>query len=287
MTTLAERVLVAHHRLIAAGLHRNEAELDAEVLARHALGWNRTTFLMRRPEPPPPTFDVCYDLLVERRCQREPVAQIIGVREFWGLEIEVSRDVLVPRPETELLVETTLNFLKDRTGPWRIADVGTGSACLAIALALEFPKAQIAATDISQTALAVAQRNVATYGLTTRVSCHLTNFLDGLSGPFDLIVSNPPYVPDQDIETLAPEIRFFEPLTALAGGPDGLDPARTIAAGAVSRLHPEGWLVMEIGAGQSPSINAIALQAGIQLVSVYPDIQGTPRAAVMRHAQQR
>lgn len=282
--TLAARVSVAQRRLAAAGLNEHDAELDAEVLARHALGWERATYLLRCPEPPPPAFDTCYDLLVERRCQREPVAQITGFREFWGLDIEVSRDVLVPRPETELLVETALRLLKKRTAAWRIADVGTGSGCLAIALAQEFPRSQVTATETSRPALVVARRNVAAHDVASRVSFHLTSFLDGLAGPYDLIVSNPPYVPDQDVTTLAPEVSLYEPAAALAGGPDGLDPARALVPAAASKLHAGGWLVMEIGAGQSDEVDTIALHSRIPLIAIYPDLQGIPRVAVMRRS---
>ena len=280
--TLAARVSVAQRRLAAAGLNEHDAELDAEVLARHALGWERATYLLRCPEPPPPAFVTCYDLLIERRCQREPVAQITGFKEFWGLDIEVSRDVLVPRPETELLVETALRLLKNRTAAWRIADVGTGSGCLAIALAQEFPRSQVTATETSRPALVVARRNVTAHDVATRVSFHLTSFLDGLAGPYDLIVSNPPYVPDQDLTTLAPEVSLYEPAAALAGGPDGLDPARALVPAAASKLHAGGWLVMEIGTGQSEEVDTIALHSRIPIIAIHPDLQGIPRVAVMR-----
>ena len=283
MVTLAKQVSLACHRLAAAGLDEHDARFDAEVLARHALGWDRAAYLTRCPEPAPSAFGAHYSLLIERRCRREPVAQIIGFREFWGLEMKVSRDVLIPRPETELLVETALGLLKDKTAEWRIAEVGTGSGCLAIALAMEFPQAVISATEISPPALGVAQRNAVAHNVATRVSFHLTSFLNGLAGPYDLIVSNPPYIPDRDLATLAPEISLYEPVTALAGGPDGLDPARKLVPAAASRLKAGGWLIMEIGASQSKAINGIALHSGISLIKVCPDLQKVSRVAVMRH----
>jgi release factor glutamine methyltransferase len=283
VVTLAKQVSLACRRLAAAGLDEHDARFDAEVLARHALGWNQAAYLTRCPEPPPAAFGAYYSRLIERRCQREPVAQIIGFREFWGLEIKVSRDVLIPRPETELLVETALKLLKDKTAEWRIADIGTGSGCLAIALAIEFPHAHISATETSPAALGVAQLNAAAHDVATRVSFHQTSFLDGLSGPYDLIVSNPPYVPDRDLATLAPEVSLYEPVTALAGGPDGLTPARKLVPAAASRLKAGGWLVMEIGAGQSEAINGIALHSGMPLIEICPDLQELSRVAVMRH----
>ena len=283
MATLAKQVSLACHRLAAAGLNEHDARFDAEVLARHALVWDRAAYLTRRHEPPPSAFGAYYNLLIERRCLREPVAQIIGFREFWGLEIQVSRDVLIPRPETELLVETALGLLKGKTAEWHIADVGTGSGCLAIALAMEFPQARISATEISPRALVVAQRNAVTHNVATRVSFHLTNFLDGLAGPYDLIVSNPPYVPNRDLATLAPEVSLYEPVAALAGGPDGLDPARKLVPAAAARLKAGGWLVMEIGAGQSKAISGIALHSRIPLIKIRPDLQEISRVVVMRH----
>lgn len=285
--TLAERVAEAARRLAEADIDARDAAFDAEVLARHALGWGRATYLARWREPPPTGFEEPFESLVARRYRREPVARITGRREFWGLVFEVAPAVLVPRPESELLVETALARLGDRTAQWEIADVGTGSGCLAIALARELPRARVTATDICQDALAVARRNAARHGAADRVTFQHTDLLDGLPGPFDLIVSNPPYVPDGVIGTLAPEVRRHEPATALQGGPDGLDTVRRLVAVATDRLRPGGWLVMEVGAGQSGDAAAIAQRAGLQVVDVRPDLQGIPRAVVMQPEGER
>ena len=285
--TLAERVSEAGRRLAAAGIDARDAAFDAEVLARRALGWGRATYLARWREPAPPTFGDRFERLIARRCRREPVARITGRREFWGLDIEVTPAVLVPRPESELLVETALARLGDRTARWAVADVGTGSGCLAIALARELPRARVAATDISPEALAVAQRNAARHGAADRVTFHQADLLDGLPGPFDLIVSNPPYVPDAVIDTLAPEVSRHEPAAALRGGPDGLDTARRLVAAAAGRLRAGGWLVMEIGAGQSGDAADLARGAGMRTVAVHPDLQGIPRAVVMQPDPER
>ena len=216
-STLTTRVSAACRRLIAAGIDERAVALDAEVLARHALGWDRARYLTRARDPVPPVFDERFAPLVERRCRREPVAYITGSREFWGLDIAVTPDVLIPRPESELLVETAVALLANPTAPWDVADIGTGSGCLAIALSGELRRARITATDSSSTALGVARRNAIRHGVADRVSFHDTRGLNGLPGPYDLIVSNPPYVPEPEMATLAPEIARYEPISALCG----------------------------------------------------------------------
>ena len=285
--TLAERVSEAGKRLAEAGIDAPDAPFDAEVLTRHALGWDRATYLARRREPAPPGFEDRFGPLVARRCGREPVARITGRREFWGLDFQVTPAVLVPRPESELLVETALARLGDRAARWTVADVGTGSGCLAIALARELPRARVTATDICPEALAVARRNATRHGTAERVAFHRADLLEGLPGPFDLIVSNPPYIPDAVIGTLAPEVRDHEPAAALCGGPDGLDIVRRLAAAAASRLRAGGWLVMEIGAGQSAAAGDIGRGAGLRTVAAHADLQGIPRAVVMQAGPER
>ena len=273
----------ARHRLVAAGIDGRDVALDTEVLARHALGWDRARYLARTRDPVPPAFDERFEPLVERRCRREPVAQITGWREFWGLDITVTPDVLIPRPESELLVETAVALFVDSAAPWDLADVGTGSGCLAVALAWAFPRARVTATDISPAALAVARRNATRHGVADRVSLHDTRGLHGLPGPYDLIVSNPPYVPKPEMARLAPEVTRYEPPSALCGGPDGLDTARELVAEAVSRLRPGAWLVMEIGAGQEAAVTeVVAGQPELSLVEIRKDLQGIPRATVIR-----
>ena len=283
--TLEARLSAARRRLAAAGIDERDVALDAEVLARHALGWDRARYLTRARDPVPPRFDERFDPLVERRCRREPVAQITGSREFWGLDFAVTPDVLIPRPESELLVETALALLVDRAAPWDVADVGTGSGCLAVALARELRRAQVTATDPSSAALAVAQRNATRHGVADRISFHDTRGLDGRPGPYDLVVSNPPYVPAPEMARLAPEVARYEPTSALCGGPDGLDTARELVPAAVSRLRPGAWLVMEIGAGQDAAVTeVVARQPALALVEIRADLRGIPRAAVMRRA---
>jgi len=282
VVTIATHLTTARRRLIGAGLEPTDAAFDVEVLARQALGWSRATFLTHVREPAPPEFAGRFDPLVARRCRREPVSQIIGHREFWGLEIEVSSEVLTPRPESELVIETTLTQLVPRSGPWRIADIGTGSGCLAIALARELPQAEIVATDVSPEALEIARRNLHRHRCADRVTLHHTSFLDGLSGPFDVIVSNPPYIRTDDAPSLAPEVREYEPSAALFGGQDGLDPARSLIPSAAARLNQGGYLVMEIGKEQSQAVDAMGQQTGMMVSQLRRDLQGIPRVVVMR-----
>ena len=206
-----------------------------------------------------------------------------GRGSFWGLDIAVTRDVLIPRPESELLVETAVALLVDRAAAWDVADVGTGSGCLAVALAREFRHARVTATDIAPAALVVAQRNATRHGVASRIRFHGRRGLDGLSGPYDLIVSNPPYVPEPDMAKLAPEVAGHEPASALCGGPDGLDPARELMPAVVARLRSGACLVMEIGAGQGAAVTEIVTRhPELTLVEIRPDLRDIPRVAVIR-----
>ncbi len=287
MATLRDWVSVASRRLVQAGIQPRDAAFDVEVLARHALGWTRAQWLSRvRDELPgaPGHFSALVDPLIERRYRREPVAHITGVREFWGLDMTVTADVLSPRPETELLVEIALSKLLPRSAPWAIADVGTGSGCLAVALARELPQARLTATDLSAAALTVAERNAQRHGVQASIAFRETRFLDGFPGPYDLIVSNPPYIPEHARTTLAPEVARYEPAVALFGGKDGLDPVRALLPIAAVSLRPGGWLVMEIGVGHSEEVRQLASEALLSVEEIRPDLKGIPRAVVMRHA---
>jgi release factor glutamine methyltransferase len=285
MATLRDWVSAASDTLTANGIDARDAAFDVEVLARHVLGWTRAQWMSRLGDPlPGPTgsFAALVEPLLARRSRREPVAQITGSREFWGLEFAVTSDVLSPRPETEILMEHALDRMVPHDRPWAIVDVGTGSGCLAIALARELKSARVVATDISRAALTVAQGNAVRHGVADRITFHKARFLDGVPGPYDLVVSNPPYIPDGALATLAPEVADHEPRAALSGGRDGLDPARALLPAASANLSEGGWIVMEIGAGQSDEIRRIAGQTGVTVVEIAPDLQGIPRAVVMR-----
>jgi release factor glutamine methyltransferase len=277
--TVHDRITAARETLVRAGVAPTDAALDASVLARHALGWDRATLITRGRETPPPSFDSSFDAFVARRAAREPVALIMGSREFWGLDFAVTPDVLVPRPETEFIVEEALAEFAD--GPQTVIDIGTGTGCLAITLAREFPEARVIATDLSAAALAVARRNAISHRVAHRIAFVCTSFLSGLHTRVDLIVSNPPYVPDSAAPALAPEVVGHEPHMALFGGADGLAPIRTILATAEHYLAPDGRLIVEFGLGQDPEVQVLAEECGWHIVRVRDDLQGIPRTMVL------
>jgi release factor glutamine methyltransferase len=298
--TLHRHIQDARRRFERAGVEAVEAAIDADVLARHALGgWERGRLLAGLRDASPPGFAEGFESLVRRREQREPTAYLTGHREFWNIEIEVGPGVLIPRPETELLVEEVLARVTSRAeepvlserrvtsrveGPHlRIADVGTGSGCLAVALARWLPGAHIVATDVSDAALRVARRNAARHEVGDRVLVLQGDLLQSADGLFDAIVSNPPYVPAGDLASLQPEIREFEPAGALEGGLDGLDVIRRLVPEAATRLVPGGWLMFEFGFGQSEGVRAImAGEPRLALVDLRADLAGIPRVAVAR-----
>jgi release factor glutamine methyltransferase len=226
--------------------------------------------------------------LIKRRGQREPLQHIVGSTSFCGLEISVGRDVLVPRPETELLAERGWGFLKQRSTvnsqPATALDFGTGSGCLAIALGSHCPGVEVVATDISSEALALARQNAARHGLDGRI-----RFLEGdgfaalpAGASFDLIISNPPYIPSGEIASLQPEVREYDPHRALDGGADGLEHGRRLAAEAANYLKPEGRLMMEFGDGQAEALRGIFEQQKWIVEAVDEDYTHRPRIIVVR-----
>ena len=280
--TVLEHVGSATGRLVAVGLEPPAAAIDAEVLARHVLGWSRATYLSSRREAPPAAFALRYRDVLARRERREPVALITGQREFWGLTFEVTRDVFTPRPETELLMEEGLALASARTRP-HLVDVGTGSGCLAVSLACHLSGARITATDVSGAALGVARRNAVRHGVQDRIMWVRTAFLDGVRIEADLIAANPPYVPESDLDGLPPEVRDFEPREALAGGRDGLETISGLLSRAGTQLARGGYLVVEFGAGQESAVRSlVAVHRRLELVRIRHDLQGIARAAVIR-----
>ena len=290
--TLHDRLREAQSRLAAAGIADADAAIDADVLARHVLGWTREQMIINQRDPLPAAsedgFAQRFAALIARRAEREPVAYIVGHREFWGLEFEVTRDVLIPRPETELIVEETL-ALDRPAGSGSlgdspvIVDVGTGSGCLAVALAHELPRARVIAIDVSTVALHVAKRNADRHGVSPRITWHAGSLLEPVDRKVDLIVSNPPYVPLGDAATLPADVRDYEPAVALFSGGDGLFTIRALVAQAADRVRKDGWLIFEFGYGQAPAIREIIASASAwQLEKLREDLQGLPRTAVLR-----
>ena len=276
--TIYERIAAARETLTRAGLDTTAAAIDAEVLARHALGWDRARLLADGRGPAPDDFPSRFDTLVGRRALREPVALITGNKEFWGLDFELSNDVLIPRPETELIVEAVCEKRR-ASGVQNILDVGTGSGCLAVALATEFPSASVVATDLSDAALAIARRNVARHGVADRVRLVRGDLLDAVGSGFDVIVSNPPYVPS-GVE-LSPDIVRYEPAVALYGGEDGLALLERLIAAARNHLADGGLFVVEFGFGQDERVAELAAAAGWSGIEFKADLQDIPRVALL------
>jgi release factor glutamine methyltransferase len=282
MSPLHERLADARDRLVRAGVSSDEASLDAEVLARHVLNCDRATLLTRARDPLPSAFGRLYDELVQRRAAREPIAYIVGHREFWGLEFEVTPDVLIPRPETELIIEEALSVFPHRHLVHHIIDIGTGSGCLAVILAIEFASAGVVATDTSDSALEIAERNAGRHNVSDRIAFVRGDLLGGAGKSAELILSNPPYVPEADAATLQPEVARYEPSSALYAGPDGLAVIRRLLEEAPPHLAPEGRLIVEFGFGQEPGVREAARQSGWTTERVRRDLQGIPRVAVLR-----
>ena len=282
--SVLQRVIDARERFLRAGIPPDQAAIDAEILVRHVLGQDRATYLARRDEPIPDDDFERLEAMVRRREGREPVAYILGEREFWGLSFLVSPAVLIPRPETEAIVERALALMNDARRAWRLADVGTGSGCLAVALAHERGNATVIATDISEPALGVAAANALRHGVDSRIRLIRTSLLDEVPGPFDLIVANPPYVPAGTRGGLQPDVRDYEPETAVFGhGADGLDEVRLLLTQTPERLAPGGWLLMEFGFGQGDAVRAaVNAVPELRLVEVLRDLQGHERTLVAR-----
>jgi release factor glutamine methyltransferase len=275
-------------RLERAGIPPEEAALDAELLARDVLGCDRATWIARQHEPAPQFFEAPYEVMIARRELREPMAYIRGRQEFYGRDFVVSPDVLIPRPETEILVDEALLLLPALgfSRKLRVIDIGTGSGCIAVTLALEYPPAEYYATDVSAAALEVARGNAARLNAAERITFVQGSLLAGIPGPFHLIVSNPPYVAERDRPTLQPEVARYEPAAALFGGEDGLAIIRQIVHAAESALEDDGTLLMEIGVGQLEQVAAIAGEtARLALVRSRADLQGIPRVAVIRRCR--
>jgi release factor glutamine methyltransferase len=284
--TLHQAILEAVLCLSAHEDLRADAARDAELLLLHLLAAPRTARFTDADRPLTQRELSDYDLLIRRRLAGEPVQYILGQQEFYGLVLKVTPDVLIPRPETELLVETVLQRLPAET-PLRIVDVGTGSGAIAIALAKHLLLAEVTAVDLSPAALDVARQNAQRHGLAERLRFVQSDLLDGILCPtagvpqgYAAVVSNPPYVPDSDRATLHRQVRDFEPATALFAGNDGLDIYRRLIPQAATALVPGGLLAMEIGYGQQAAL--AHLLRDWQRVEFLDDLQGVPRLALAR-----
>jgi release factor glutamine methyltransferase len=285
MTLLHEQLTAGRERLVAAGIEPSSAAIDVDLFARTILGWDRARVLTARTEPAPEGLEPQFSEWILRRADREPAAYIVGNREFWGLDFRVTSDVLIPRPESEFIVEESLAILTtlNLTSP-RLADIGTGSGCLAVSLAHELASAHVIATDVSREALAIARDNARRHGVSQRTTFVETSFLDGIAGPFDLIAANPPYVKAGDKPALSRDVRH-EPDVALFGGETGLQGVEAVLDAASRTLTSGGWLVMEFGFGQEEDVRQlVAARPALRIDRVRADLQGIPRTAVMQRS---
>lgn len=257
--------------------------LDAELLLMHGLKIDRLRLWTDPDHELTEEEAARFAEQVERRKRGEPIAYIIGHKEFWSLSFEVGREVLIPRPETECLIEELLRFYRTPGEGLRILDIGTGSGAIAVALARELPAARVVATDISAGALSVARKNALAHGVAGRIDFFQGDLFDAVSGTFDLICSNPPYIPDLEYRLLPAGIRDFEPRGALIAGPDGMDFYRRIIREGANRLKTGGRLFLEIGDGQGERVAALLREEpGYDALSLRDDYGGVARVASAR-----
>ena len=255
--------------------------LEAEILLAHVMEVNRSWLFANREQALRAKDSECFMSLVERRANGEPIAYLTGVREFWSLPLQVTPDVLIPRPETELLVEVALSFIPPDAA-WRVADLGTGSGAVALAIARERPLCDVHATEFSEAALDVADRNIQALA-PGRVHLHQGSWLEPLEGCFRVIVSNPPYVAADDPHLAGGDCRF-EPRLALTPGPDGLAAIRRIANDALTRLEPGGLLAFEHGYDQGESVRQLLRGLGYRRIETRQDLEGRDRVTAGQKA---
>ncbi len=272
--------------LTAAGI--DNVRFEARLLLSHATGLTIEQLISRGPDAAPATAAATLRELTARRVRREPMAYILGEREFWGLPFKVSPAVLIPRPDSETVIETVLDLLPDRSRKLRILDLGLGSGCLLLTLLREYPQATGVGIDASEAALAVARGNAEALGVAPRARLssgdwRQAGWSDRLEGPFDLLVSNPPYIESAVVDGLMPEVAAHEPRLALDGGADGFAAYRIIAAEAPRLVVPGGWAVVEAGEGQAPDIAALFGAAGLTPKPARQDLGGIARVVPAQH----
>lgn len=258
------------------------AVLDARLLVMHVLGFSLEELLMRRHDEFPTELKEKLGLLVQKRLQGMPIAKIIGVKEFWGLSFKTTQDTLDPRPDSETLIEAVLENFSDRTKPYRLLDLGTGTGCLLISLLHELPNATGIGIDQSPKALAVAEKNATDLGVIERSTWIESNWFSAVKGQFDIIISNPPYIPSSDIETLSRDVKQYDPLSALDGGEDGVAPYRHLAEHIMPFLREKGIVALEYGQGQSEKVSAIFNKKTPLKPFIYKDLAGIDRCTIFK-----
>lgn len=276
--TAGQSAFAIAQRLAAAGI--DSARLDARLLVAKVLGVEANTVFTHPELALSPEQQAHVEQLAARREAREPMSHILGRRGFWTLNLKVTADTLDPRGDTETVVEAVLDVLTDRNHPWRLLDFGTGTGAILLALLSELPNATGVAVDRSNAALAVARANATALGLVERAVFIQGDWGSSLHGLFDAIVSNPPYIPDQEIAGLEPEVARYEPRLALAGGADGLDCYRALAPDIARLLAPGGIAALEVGQGQDTPVSDLLRAAGLQIRPPRCDLAGIARCVV-------
>jgi len=266
----------------AAGL--DTPVLDARLIVQHALGISWDTLYLKEDQDLTDGERARLESELSRRAGHEPVSRIVGRRHFWTLDLAVSPDTLDPRADTESLIETVIAAIPDRSQPLKLLDLGTGTGAILLALLAEYPNATGLGIDLSEGALATARINAESHGLGERASFAAAHWTDGVAGPFDVIVSNPPYIDSGDLAGLPPEVREHDPVLALDGGTDGLDAYRAILPAIPALLSPAGLAVLEIGAGQAEAVTRIAREHGLTQLSCRADLGGIERSLSFKSA---
>lgn len=271
-----QQCLQAARQQLARFVPSDEANIEAQLLLMHVLGVNRAWLIAHAADDLDANSATAFEVLLQRRLQGEPVAHILGTRDFFGLALKVTPDTLIPRPDTETLVEAALEKIN---GHWRVLDLGTGTGAIALAIARHAPACEVVAVDASADALAVAAENAATLQI-NNVHCIVSNWFAALpANKFDLIVSNPPYIESNDPHLQQGDLRF-EPMSALASGVDGLQDIRQIIAQAPNYLHAGGWLMLEHGYNQAEAVQQLLHAAGLQQIQTLHDLGGNPRVTL-------
>ncbi len=281
MTTLVSLWTDVRRRLEAAGVEL--PVFDARLLLEEGAGVARMDILTEPRRELSEAQVAAVTALAARREAREPIAHILGRKQFWSLALEVSPDVLVPRPDTETVVQAALAFLPEGEAA-RVLDLGVGSGAILLAILSERPQAHGVGVDVSEAALTVARANGEKLELNNRISWRRGEWDAGFEGGFDVVVSNPPYIPSAEIETLEPEVSRYEPRQALDGGADGLDAYRAIVPRLPHLLRPGGGFALEVGQGQADTVADMARQAGLEAVETRPDLAGISRVVCGRRA---
>lgn len=262
-------------KLAQAGI--DTPDLDARIFMREVFGIEDSDFILDSPIKP---TEVQNDLLVQyvaRRIKGEPVSRILGVREFWSLPFKVTADTLDPRPDTEIMIEAALKAFPDAKTPQKLLDLGTGTGCILISLLHEWPQAQGVGVDISEGALSVAAENAVRNNVSERAAFICADWGEGITDKFDVILSNPPYIPSEDIANLENAVKNHDPIHALDGGKDGLDCYKTIVMAIKSLLNTEGRAFLEIGYQQGADLTRIVEEYGLCVETIHPDLGGIPR----------